>query len=152
MTDTVTEIDRDQIASDFRKLLADHLPQEAIDNAVAHLERAPQAAATTAYPANGSVASLIVYTKCQCTILNGGKTFDGSAWGVTFPGGGALKGDVYTDDINTLYAKTSSFTLVATPVYTSFIFMDDSGNTLGSFQAGSISTVGGIGGGSGHWH
>jgi len=155
MTETVTEIDRDQVASDFRELFANQLPQEAIDNVAAHLASAPKAslaaAATTAYPATGSIASLILYTKCQCTI-KGGKTFDGSTWGVAFPGGGALFGDVYTDDINKMYSKTSSFALAATPVYTSFIFMDDSGNALGSFQAGSVSTVTGTGGGSGHWH
>ncbi len=155
MTDTVTEIDRDLVASDFRELFKDQLPPEAIENVAAHLASAPKAdlaaAATTAYPANGSIASLILYTKCQCVIKNGGKTFNGSTWGVAFPGGGALFGDVYTDDINKMYSKTSSFALAATPVYTSFIFMDDSGNALGSFQAGSVSIVTGTGGGSGHW-
>jgi hypothetical protein len=151
MTDSITDIDRNTIAGDLRELLAGHRPQEVIDSAVAHFSSASETAATTAYPANGSVASLIVYTKCQCTIKNGGKTFNGSAWGVTFPGGGALMGDVYTDDINKLYAQTSSFTLVATPVYTTFIFTDSNGNTLGSFQAGAVSTVGGVGGGGGNW-
>ena len=128
MSDTMIDVDRDQIATDFKTMFAGTLPPETIDGAVAHLANAPQVAAT-AYPANGSIASLVIYAKCQCTIT-GGKTFDGSVWGVSFPGGGALFGNVYTDDINTMYAKTSSFALAATPVYTSFIFMDDSGNAL----------------------
>ncbi|MFC0184084.1 virulence-associated protein [Pseudarcicella hirudinis] len=110
------------------------------------------AAQTTAYGANGSIASLVFYMKCQCTITgSGGKTFNGSAWGVSFPGGGALFGDVYTDNLNALYANTVSFTLVATPVYTTFIFNDVHGNALGSFQAGAVSTVSGTAGGSGSW-
>lgn len=143
MTDTVTEIDRAQIASDLRDALEGKLPQDVVDGMVAHFATAPkaEAAATTAYPANGSVASLILYAKCQCTVLNGGKTFNGSAYGISTPGGGALRGDVYTDNINGLYANTTDFVLLATPVYTSFIFQNATGQTLGSFQAGAISTV-----------
>lgn len=154
MTDDRAEVGRDQVAADFAERFADRLPQETMDSVSAHLGSAPAAdsadSATTAYPATGSVASLVVWTKCQCSI-KGGKTFDGSAWGVTVPGGGALFGDVYTDDLDALYAKTSSFVLIAAYAYTTFIFLDDHGNALGSFQAGSVSTVGGEGGGSGHW-
>ncbi|HEX8240117.1 MAG TPA: VapA/VapB family virulence-associated protein [Allosphingosinicella sp.] len=151
MTDTHAEVDREQMASDFAETFKDKLPQETIESATAHLRSAPQAAAAnTAYSATGSVASLVIWTKCQCSI-KGGKTFDGSVWGVTFPGGGALFGDVYTDDVNALYAKTTNFVLIAAYAYTTFIFLDEHGNALGSFQAGSVSTVGGQGGGSGHW-
>jgi hypothetical protein len=135
----------EQISNDVSSLLQGKVQQSAIDSSVQVL-----ASTTTAYPATGSVASLIFYMKCQCTIT-GGKTFNGSAWGISFPGGGALFGDVYTSDINALYANTVSFTLVCTPVYTTFIFNDVNGNALGSFQAGSISTVSGTGGGSGSW-
>ena len=135
----------EQISKDVSSLLQGKVQQSSIDSSVQVL-----ASSNTAYGANGSIASLIFYMKCQCTI-NGGKTFNGSAWGVSFPGGGALFGDVYTNDINALYANTVSFTLVCTPVYTTFIFNDVNGNALGSFQAGSISTVSGTGGGSGSW-
>jgi Rhodococcus equi virulence-associated protein len=135
----------EQISKDVSSLLQGKVQQSSIDSSVQVL-----ASSNTAYGANGSIASLIFYMKCQCTI-NGGKTFNGSAWGVSFPGGGALFGDVYTSDINALYANTVSFTLVCTPVYTTFIFNDVNGNALGSFQAGSISTVSGTGGGSGSW-
>lgn len=169
MTDSPADVDREQVAGDIAEKFSGRLPQETIDSVVAHLAGAPRAgsaeltasadsvasadeasAANTAYPATGSVASLIIWTKCQCAI-KGGKSFDGSVWGVTFPGGGALFGDVYTDDIDALYSKTTSFILIAAYAYTTFIFLDDHGKALGSFQAGSVSTVGGEGGGSGHW-
>ena len=106
--------------------------------------------ASTAYPAHGSVASLVFYLKVQ-VVINDGKTFDGDAWGLAFPGGGALFGDVYTDDLNALYSNTVSFAITATPVYTAVYFFDGGSSLLGHFQAGSVSTVGGSGGGKGSW-
>lgn len=107
--------------------------------------------ARDAYGAKGSVASLVFYLKFQIEISSGGKTFDGKAWGVSFPGGGALFGDVYTDDLDRLYADTESFQFTGTPVYFSVVFFDADGNALGTFQAGAISTVIGTGGGGGRW-
>lgn len=109
-------------------------------------------AATTSYPANGNVASFIFYLQFQVNITSsGGKSFNGKAGGLTTPGGGALFGDVYTDDLNRLYESTVSFQFTATPVYLSLIFFDSHSNALGTFQAGGISTVTGVGGGSGKW-
>lgn len=150
MSDTAQLVSRDDVAADFGAMFAGALPDHVIDQAVSHIAAAPLAATTASYSAKGSIASVIVWMKCQCTI-SGGKTFDGSSWGITFPGGGALMGDVYTDDLQALYANTQSFALVATPVYTSFVFFDGNSNTLGSFQAGSVSTVAGTGGGGGSW-
>jgi Rhodococcus equi virulence-associated protein len=149
MSSSVESIDRATIAEDFRGQFADTLPAEVIDSAAAHLESAPQAA-TASYPAKGSIASMIVWMRCECRV-DGGKQFTGDSWGISFPGGGALFGDVYTDDLNALYANTRSFALAATPVYTSFVFFDDNHSPLGSFQAGSVSTVSGTGGGKGGW-
>jgi hypothetical protein len=139
-------IDRKVIAEDFAARAAGKLEPEKIDSAVKTL-----LAATTTYPATGSVASFIFYLKFQVQVKNGGKTFDGNAGGLTTPGGGALIGDVYTDDINALYANTASFEFNATSVYTSLLYFDKNHNLLGHFQAGSVSTVNGIGGGSGAW-
>lgn len=150
MSDSVETASRADVAADFASHFDGTLPDHVVANAVAHLQSAPLAATTTAYPANGSIASIVIWMKCQCTIT-GGKTFDGSSWGIAFPGGGALIGDVYTDDLAALYANTQSFALAATPVYTSFVFFDGNHNSLGSFQAGSVSTVAGTGGGSGSW-
>lgn len=102
------------------------------------------------YNANGSVASMIFYLKFQVNIDNG-KSFNGNAGGVSNPGGGALIGDVYTNDLNRLYRDTVSFEFNCTPVYTSLLFFDQHSHLLGHFQSGSISTIAGIGGGSGKW-
>lgn len=144
---------RGQMAEDFRNMFAGKLPEAVIESAVAQIHGAPKAslaATTSSYSANGSIAALLIWMRCQCTI-NGGKTFTGDSWGIAFPGGGALFGDVYTSDLNALYANTKSFALVATPVYTSFTFFDGNSNSLGTFQAGSVSVTAGTGGGSGSW-
>lgn len=104
----------------------------------------------TAYPANGSVASFIFYFVFQVTVKSG-KQFNGKGGGISTPGGGALFGDVYTDDIERLYRDTVSFQFNCTPVYTNLNFFDKHSNFLGSFQSGSVSTVTGTGGGNGSW-
>ena len=107
---------------------------------------------TSSYGANGSVASFIFYLQFGVTVKGpGGKTFKGNAGGVSSPGGGALFGDVYTDDLAKLYANTHSFEFQSTPVYLSILFFDKNHKLLGHFQSGAVSTVAGIGGGSGHW-
>ena len=144
-----------QLAADFKAHFAGTLSEDTVNRTVASLDNitAEQLQAATSYPATGSLASLIFYVKAQC-IIKGGKTFDGSAWGVSFPGGGALFGDVYLVDgvtIDQLYNGTTSFTFTATPVYTAFYLFNSDGTLLGHFQAGSVSTVTGTGGGSGKW-
>lgn len=148
---SASTVDHAQMADDYQKMFENVLPDNVVQAASDHLAgTAGGNSETTAYAANGSVASVVIWMKCQCTV-KGGKTFDGSVWGASFPGGGALIGDVYTSDLNALYANTTNFALVATSVYTTFIFKDDHGNILGSFQAGSVSTVNGGGGGKGSW-
>ncbi|MFC8799485.1 VapA/VapB family virulence-associated protein [Streptomyces griseoincarnatus] len=139
-------VDRQAVADGFVRHAHGKLAQDKVDAAAAALLEAD-----TSYPANGSVASFMFYLQFQVTIKNGGKTFNGKAGGLTTPGGGALYGDVYTDDLNRLYSATQSFEFQATSVYTSLLFFDGSSNLLGHFQAGSVSTVNGFGGGSGSW-
>jgi hypothetical protein len=145
MSNQTATISKDALTKDFRKALEGKVSEDVIKATEKGL-----AAASTAYAANGSIASLIIYQKCQCQV-SGGKTFNGSSWGFAIPGGGALIGTVYTDDINRLYSQTTNFAVYATPVYTAFYFYDGPGNLLGHFQAGSISTVAGSGGGYGSW-
>jgi len=137
---------RQAVADGFVRHAQGTLEQDKLDAAVEALK-----ATEASYPANGSVASFMFYLQFQVTIKNGGKTFNGKAGGLTSPGGGALFGDVYTDDLNRLYAATRSFEFQATSVYTSLLYFDGSSNLLGHFQAGSVSTVNGFGGGSGSW-
>lgn len=107
---------------------------------------------TTATAATGSVASLVFYLRFNVTVKGtGGKSFTGDAGGLTSPGGGALIGDVYTDDMSKLYSDTVAFQFTCTPVYSSLLFFDKNHKLLGHFQAGSVSTVLGTGGGSGSW-
>jgi hypothetical protein len=141
-----TTVDVQAIAADFATRMQGKMDTETINNSVASLK-----ATTQAYPATGSVASLIFYLKFQVSVKNGGKTFNGDAGGISSPGGGALFGDVYTDDINRLYRDTTAFEFQGTPVYLSILFFDKNSNLLGHFQAGAVSTVLGVGGGSGKW-
>jgi hypothetical protein len=101
----------------------------------------------TKYPATGSVASLVFGLKIACQITNG-KQFQKWIWGAAIPGGGALFGDVYTNDLNSLYNNVASVAATFTSVYTAFYWYDANGFLLGEFQAGSISTVSGAAGAS----
>ncbi|WP_414570407.1 VapA/VapB family virulence-associated protein [Nostoc sp. CCY 9925] len=144
MTSTIS-VNKEIIAHDFLVSVHDKLDQDKIDAAVKSI-----LGTTSSYGANGNVASLIFYLQFQVNI-NNGKSFNGKAGGLSSAGGGALFGDVYTDDLNRLYANTVSFQFNATPVYLNINFFDSNSNLLGNFQSGGISTVLGIGGGSGSW-
>lgn len=143
--ETNQQVDKSIVAHDFHVAVQGKMEDQSIASAKNSI-----AATTSSYGANGSVASMIFYLKFQVGI-KGGKTFNGDAGGISSPGGGALFGDVYTDDINNLYANTVSFQFNCTPVYTSLLFFDKHSNLLGHFQSGSVSTVLGTGGGSGKW-
>lgn len=93
----------------------------------AKLEAAINAVSSTSgkYPASGSVASALVYNWVDITIKDGGKHFHGTAGGFSSPGGGALIGDVCTDDLEALYAHTDSFMFAAGPGATAVIFFDE---------------------------
>jgi len=138
-------VDLRMVANDF----ATHMDGKMEPHKIEATKQALQAT-TSSYAANGSVASLIFYLQFQVNV-DGGMTFDGKAGGVSTPGGGAMFGTVYTDDINRLYNDTASFEFQATPVYTSLLFFDSSSNLRGHFQAGAVSIVSGVGGGSGSW-
>lgn len=98
---------------------------------------------------NGSVASLIFYLRFHFDCENYG--FNGSAGGISSPGGGALFGDLYIND-ESIFSDTVSFQFIATPVYLAILFFNSNSKLLGHAQFGSVSTVSGIGGGSGYWN
>lgn len=141
----VQEVSKEIIAHDFHVAMNGKL-----DNELIHAAKNQILSTTASYPAKGSSVSMIFYLQFQVNIDNG-KSFNGKAGGISTPGGGALFGDVYTDDINRLYSSTVSFQFTSTPVYLSLIFFDNHSNVLGTFQSGSVSTVTGVGGGSGSW-
>ncbi|HET7462403.1 MAG TPA: VapA/VapB family virulence-associated protein [Longimicrobium sp.] len=145
MSEQTVSVGRDVIAQDFAAAVEGKLEPAKIAAAVARIRDE-----TRSYPAHGSVIGAIFYQRFQVTI-DGGKTFTGDAGGLSGAGGGALIGDVYTDDLNRLYANTVSFQFTGTTFYFSLVFFDGSSNQLGTFQSGAVSSVGGIGGGSGSW-
>ncbi len=144
-TSTTPTVDHAVIAEGFKASLEGKMPADQLQSVTTAISTA-----ATGYAANGSIASLLFYMQVQ-VVIKGGKTFDGKAGGIGFPGGGALFGTVYTDDINRLYANTKSFAFQATPVYFAVEFFDGNSNYLGTFQSGAVSIVTGTGGGSGHW-
>jgi hypothetical protein len=109
------------------------------------------------YPAKANVISAIFYLRFQIETTadrkygNPIKTFTGNAGGISSPGGGALFGTVFTKDIELLYAETRSFQFNASPVMLNVNFFGKGSKFLGNFMSGGVSTVGGTGGGSGHW-
>ena len=138
------------IAEDFAKRMAGLLDDEKIAAAVHLLQNA-----TSPIYASGGVTSFIFYLRFGLTAnpgsINQGPHFSGNAGGASTPGGGALRGDIYTDNSVQLFSNTVSFEFNAAAVYTSLLFFDSSSNLLGHYQAASISTVIGVGGGSGSW-
>jgi hypothetical protein len=100
-----------------------------------------------AHACNGSVASFIFYL--QFALSCGDWSFAGKGGGLSSPGGGALFGTLFAnlDDL----PRVVSFEFNCTPVYTSLLFFDGDSNLVGHFQSGSVSTVLGVGGGSGSW-
>jgi Rhodococcus equi virulence-associated protein len=146
---TAITADKNLIAHDFASTYHGRMPQDQIDDAVRTL-----LTTQASYPiSNGSIIGGVFYTRITCDITVNGKNyaFVGNGGGLFTPGGGALLGDVYTDDAARLVASTVSFQVNATPVYVNVNFFDGSSNLLGNLQVGAVSTVVGTGGGSGSW-
>ncbi len=144
-----------QLVEDFKAHFTGKISEDSFNRTLEGIEEftVDYLKANTSYSATGSIVSLLFYVQGQCTIADG-KTFNGKAWGISFPGGGALWGDVYLAPkvtLDQLYSDTSNFVFLATPAYTAFWFKNASDEVLGSFHAGSVSTATGTGGGSGKW-
>lgn len=142
-------LDRSQAAQDFTSIVQGHMPDDHIANAVSAMQ-----AADTAYPiSNGSIIGGVFYVRVTAAITVNGRVYNfyGNGGGLFTPGGGALMGDIYTSDAVRLVTTTVSFQVNATPVYVNVNFFDNSSNLLGSLHTGAVSTVVGIGGGTGSW-
>lgn len=143
------------LADDIKLHVGHTLPAsevQSVTNDLTHITM-EQLKAGQRYHTTGSIASLIFYTKLTC-FIEGGKHFDGQAWGIATPGGGALIGDVYLEDgvtLERLYRDTSKFSIIALAAYTAIKFSDAKGNLLATFHAGSVSIVAGTVTGDGHW-
>jgi hypothetical protein len=143
----MTDQQRIEAADAFRAAYADKLGEAKTDQIIEAM-----LAAETAYPANGAIVSGVFWVQVNVNDWDGQpKAYVGEGGGVFTPGGGALIGAVYTDDLDGLLANTTRFEVNAAAAYTSIVFFDDDSNCLGSYQSGSVSTVIGIGGGKGSW-
>jgi hypothetical protein len=139
-------VSKDVIANDFRTSAQSKLGPEVLDAAVKTLQDT-----ATKKHATGSIMSLIFYLQITVDCKDDDRHFVGNVGGISTPGGGALIGDIYSDDFEKLYNNTNVIQFTATPVYTCVIFFDSESHVLGHFQAGAISTVAGTGGGTGLW-
>ena len=151
VSETVSDVKmgelRKQAAEQFRKHYAALLGEEKTDEIIDTM-----LSMDTAYAANGAIVSGVFWVQVTVNDWTGQtKSYTGEGGGVFTPGGGALIGAVYTDDLDGLLANTTRFEVNAAFAYTSIVFFDDDSNCLGSYQSGSVSTVAGVGGGKGTW-
>jgi hypothetical protein len=138
---------RHEAADAFRAAFADKLGEEKTDQIIETM-----LSADTAYATNGAIVSGVFWVQVNVDSWDGQtKAYVGEGGGVFTPGGGALIGAVYTDDLEGLLANTTRFEVNAAAAYTSIVFFDEDSNCLGSYQSGSVSTVIGVGGGKGSW-
>ena len=107
--------------------------------------------ATNKYPAVGSFISAALYYHFWLNLKNQNNHFEGNAGGIGLPGGGAMVGDIYTDDLNRLLKDTDGFQFGTTPLYFEITFFSKQHDYLGTFQAGGIAVNLGTGGGNGSW-
>ncbi len=98
----------------------------------------------------GVLASALVYQRLKLNV-EGGETFEGYAGGLSFPGGAMVWGTLFTDNIQRLYDRTESFEFNAVGPYLNVNFFDGHSAILGHAQLGGVSSVIGIGGGTGTW-
>jgi hypothetical protein len=137
-------LDEDTVAQALRDHLQGKLEDDKLDAAVSSL-----AAQTESYRTSGNVISGIVYLRF--TLDLSAKRFIGDAGGLSTPGGGALIGAIYTDDLDRLFNNTRSFSFVGTVGYLVMYFYDSNHALLGTGQFGAVSIVSGAGGGTGRW-
>ena len=137
---------REMLVEDFRCKNKTVLSHELIDKIQNQIKDAE-----TGYLTNGSLASAVFYVRVKLSMQPGDHNFTGNAGGIFTPGGGALFGTLFTDNLANLIANAESFELHAAAAYTGVLFFDSSSNLLGHFESGSVSTVVGTGGGTGSW-
>ncbi|HVE84609.1 MAG TPA: VapA/VapB family virulence-associated protein, partial [Myxococcales bacterium] len=139
MTTQPQTISRQTLARDYRAAMAGKLDPNRVEAAARKLE-----STTASHPVTVSING----TQLKITV-KGGETFVGEISGVSGPA--SAPGELYTGDINALYANTRSYEWQGTAVYLSFLFFDANGNLLGNCQVSAVSVMVGIGGGPGRW-
>ena len=143
-------------SNELKKLVIEGIEKEhrgKMDDGILDAALQKMASTTTTYYTTGSILTAFFYLRVTCDLDDKGYRahFTGNAGGLGTVGGGALIGEIYTDDIEKLLKDTHSFEVNGTNVYTSVLFFDKHSNLLGHFQAGSVSLSIGVGGGTGSW-
>jgi hypothetical protein len=131
-------------AEELAAALQGKIPQDKLDAALAALK-----APATTYACKMGNACAIFYQWVSVEIT-GGKTFRGQGGGICTPPGSGGWGDVYTDDINRLYAATGAFYATSVGPYLNCLFFDSNNNLLGHAECGGVS-IGSSIAGSGSW-
>lgn len=116
----------------------------ALDEAIASLKKGQ-----SKYHATGTVLFALFYNRV--TVDYEKKHFVGHGGGIGSVGGGALVGDIYTDDMDKLLANTKRYQVTSSLGYAYVLFLDKDSKVLGSLQSASISLGGGVCGGAGCW-
>ena len=133
----------DAIANELASELHGKLDQPKIDAVVAAL-KAPAASQS----ANATTICLIFYT--HVAGATPGHSFSGNAGGICVPPGGSGAGTLYSDNFNSLFSQTVSFSFVAAVAYLGIQFYDSHHNLLGHYEGGGVYTPG-TGGGTMSW-
>ncbi len=122
------------------------------EHEIAKLDLSPLQGVETAYEATGNIACAVIWARVQARLIDRNMHFQADTWGGGSPGGGALFGHIYTDNVDELLQNTSKVLVYACAAYTAFVFQNRVERVLGHFQAGSVSTVAGFFKGDGRWH
>ena len=135
-----------EMAASAEAWLRGKLPNEEVDKAVNAL-RSQKAADKISM--GGSVICAIFYWRIH---LEGhGHYYNGNAGGIGGFGAASTNGDIYTDDINRLYAEAYSFQFNSAAVYLNVNFFNRNSQFLGHYHGGGVGTCIGSGGGTGSW-
>ncbi|MDC9606880.1 VapA/VapB family virulence-associated protein [Xenorhabdus griffiniae] len=136
-----------KIIEDFKRDAKGKLEPDIIGEAVKKIA-SPK---SEKYYATGDAQSFIFFIMFSLETDIDKKSFSGKAGGLTSAGFAWMEGYIYTDDLGKLYSDTVSFEFNSTFAYLSLLFFDSHSHLLGHFQSAAISTISGIGGGSGSW-
>ncbi|KLU14376.1 MULTISPECIES: VapA/VapB family virulence-associated protein [Xenorhabdus] len=136
-----------KIIEDFKQYAKDKLEPNVIGEAVKRIA----SSSNDKYYTTGDVQGIVFFLLFSLEVNIDKKSFSGKAGGLTSPGFAWMEGYVYTEDLGKVYSDTVSFEFNASPVYFSLLFFDSHSHLLGHFQSAAISTISGIGGGSGSW-
>ena len=139
-------LDRELLVGEFRKQYEGKMDDEKLQQAIDKIM-----SKSTSYPANGNIRSLVFYINVTVEFDDLSAGFKGDGGGIFTPGGGIMKGTLYTDDKPRLIKDTISFEIHTVAAYAAVLFFDGNANLLGHFESGTLTTAVGIGGGKGSW-